>query len=448
MLEFVLATAVLFVAYAVVVAGHFPSGGSDAMAATAAALTFSLTQIIAIGAVGLHRHGQHRSAASVIVRLALGCLLGAGVCYFVFAALTLVDLYREAIPDALVLGAIGLVMVRIVMASGLRVDLLSYRVLVLGTGLDASAVEQALRYPADSGIRLVGFYPVDQSEAQAVSSERVLSDASPLEETVSQLGVHEVIVAVREQRGGLLPLSELLNCRLRGIRVTDLSGFFERMTGQVPVDSLKASWLIYGQGFRQGRSRHFVKRGFDIVAAIALLTLALPIMLVTAVAVLIEGGRPIIFRQERVGFGGRPFTLLKFRSMCADAEQDGVPRWATVRDPRVTRVGQFIRRTRIDELPQLINVLKGEMSFVGPRPERPYFVAQLSEKVPFYGARHTVKPGVTGWAQVHYSYGASVEEAAQKLQFDLYYVKNHTLLLDLVILLRTMRVVLLGEGAR
>jgi len=281
-----------------------------------------------------------------------------------------------------------------------------------------------------------------------VSADRVLSDASPLEATVSRLGVHEVIVAVREQRGGLLPLSELLNCRLRGIRVTDLSAFFERMTGQVPIDSLKASWLIYGEGFRQGRSRHLVKRAFDIFAATALLIVALPVMIATAIAVLIESGRPIIFRQERLGLGGRPFTLLKFRSMGTDAELDGVPRWASMRDPRITKVGEFIRRTRIDELPQLINVLKGEMSFVGPRPERAYFVAQLSEKVPFYGARHTVKPGVTGWAQVHYSYGASVEESAQKLQFDLYYVKNHTLLLDLVILLRTMKVVLLREGAR
>ena len=447
MLEFTLAGVVLFMAYAVVVAGHFPTGLNHAMSTTAAALTFALTQVIAIGAFGLHRHDR-RSAASLVIRLALSSVLGACVCYLAFSALPTLDVYREAIPDALVLGAIGLVGVRILMASGLHEDLLSHRVLVLGTGLDAATVEQAFHFPAESGMRIVGFYPIDRSESHAVSPDRVLSATSPLAATVSRLGVHEIIVAVREQRGGLLPLSELLNCRLRGIRVTDLSGFFERMTGQVPIDSLKASWLIYGEGFRQGRSRHFVKRAFDIFAATALLVVAFPVMLATAIAVLIESGRPIIFRQERAGFAGCPFTLLKFRSMGTDAERDGVPRWASMRDPRVTKVGQFIRRTRIDELPQLINVLKGEMSFVGPRPERPYFVAQLSEKIPFYGARHTVKPGVTGWAQVHYSYGASVEDAAQKLQFDLYYVKNHTLLLDLVILLRTMKVVLLGEGAR
>jgi sugar transferase (PEP-CTERM system associated) len=446
MLEFTLATAVLFVAYAVVVAGYFPTGVNHAVGTIAAALTFALTQVIAIGAFGLHRRGQ--SAASLILRLAFSSILGACACYLIFSILPTLDQYREAIPDALVLGAIGLVAVRMLLASGLHDELLSHRVLVLGTGLDAASVEEAFRFPAESGMRLVGFYPIDQSESRAVSADRILSDVSPLEATVTRLGVHEVIVAVREQRGGLLPLSQLLNCRLRGIRVTDLSGFFERMTGQVPIDSLKASWLIYGEGFRQGRSRHFVKRAFDIFAAMTLLMIALPVMIATAIAILIESGRPIIFRQERVGLGGRAFTLLKFRSMGTDAERDGVPRWASMRDPRITRVGQFIRLCRIDELPQLINVLKGEMSFVGPRPERPYFVAQLSEKIPFYGARHTVKPGVTGWAQVHYSYGASVEAAAQKLQFDLYYVKNHTLLLDLLILLRTLRVVLRGEGAR
>ena len=430
------------------VAGHFPVPSVGAVATTAAALLFALIQIICLSVFGLHRHDRRRPMASLAVKLAASSMAGAGLCYLVFEALPGRDLYREAIPDAVILGAIGLVALRMILASRLHEDLLSHRVLVLGTGLDAEAVEHAFRFSDESGVRLVGFYPVDSSEPTVVSAERVLSEVSPLEETVGRLRVHEVIVAVREQRGGLLPLAQLLNCRLRGVRITDLSGFFERMTGQVPVDSLKASWLIYGAGFRQGRARHIVKRAFDILAAAALLIVALPVMLATAVAVLLESGRPIIFRQERVGLGGRAFTLLKFRSMSPDAEHDGVPRWASMGDSRITRVGQFIRRTRIDELPQLINVLRGEMSFVGPRPERPYFVSQLCEKVPFYSARHTVKPGVTGWAQVHYSYGASVEDAARKLQFDLYYVKNQTLVLDLLILIRTIRVVLLRQGAR
>jgi exopolysaccharide biosynthesis polyprenyl glycosylphosphotransferase len=191
-----------------------------------------------------------------------------------------------------------------------------------------------------------------------------------------------------------------------------------------------------------------VKRAFDVSASALLLFLASPIMLIAAAAIFLESGRPIVFRQERVGLGGRPFMLLKFRSMRTDAEKDGVPRWAASGDPRVTRVGRFIRRTRIDELPQIFNVLKGEMSFVGPRPERPFFVAQLTEQVPFYGARHTVKPGLTGWAQVRYSYGASVEDAVRKLQYDLYYIKNHSVFLDLLILFGTVRVVVMGEGVR
>jgi sugar transferase (PEP-CTERM system associated) len=263
-----------------------------------------------------------------------------------------------------------------------------------------------------------------------------------------KLGVNEVVVATREQRGGTLPLRQLVDCRLQGIRVTCLAGFFERFRGEIPIDSLKAGWLIYSDGFRQGWGRSFGKRAFDLIASGLLLLITAPIMLVTVVAILIESGGPVIYRQERVGLGGKTFWLLKFRSMAADAERDGIPRWASTGDSRVTMVGHFIRLTHIDELPQIFNVLKGNMSFVGPRPERPFFVNQLTEQIPFYCARLSVKPGITGWAQIRFTYGSSVEDSTKKLQYDLYYVKNHTLLLDLVILLETVRVVLTGEGAR
>jgi exopolysaccharide biosynthesis polyprenyl glycosylphosphotransferase len=216
----------------------------------------------------------------------------------------------------------------------------------------------------------------------------------------------------------------------------------------VPVEALKASWLIYGEGFRQGLARRAVKRAFDLVMAAVLLTLAIPVMLVTAAAIFLESGGPVIFRQERVGRGNRPFTLLKFRSMRTDAESDGKARWASEQDDRITAVGRVIRKLRIDELPQLVNVLKGEMSLIGPRPERPCFVAELAREIPFYALRHTVHPGITGWAQVRCEYGASVEDAKRKLQFDLYYVKNHSLVLDLLIAVETVRVVLSGKGAR
>jgi sugar transferase (PEP-CTERM system associated) len=211
---------------------------------------------------------------------------------------------------------------------------------------------------------------------------------------------------------------------------------------------LRASWFIYGDGFRQGLARTVIKRTFDIVVSASLLILALPVMILTAIAIMLESGRPVIYRQERVGQGGQHFNVYKFRSMFADAESDGKPRWAQTNDDRVTRVGRFIRKTRIDELPQLFNVLKGDMSLVGPRPERPFFVRQLEQQLPFYEVRHSVKPGVTGWAQVCYEYGASVDDAGNKLRYDLYYVKNHSLFLDFLILFKTIRVVLTGHGSR
>jgi sugar transferase (PEP-CTERM system associated) len=275
----------------------------------------------------------------------------------------------------------------------------------------------------------------------------VYARGTDLVKLIQRLRVQEVIVAVREQRGGVLPLRELLECRISGVPVTDLAGFYERVRGEVPIESLKASWLIYGQGFAQDGARTVIKRAFDIVVSTALLILTLPVMLLTSVAIFLESGLPIIYRQERVGRGGRPFTCLKFRSMRNDAEKDGVARWAAAGDSRITRVGRIIRKMRIDELPQLINVLRGDMSLVGPRPERPCFVNELKEQIRFYDIRHSVKPGLTGWAQVRYCYGASVEDASRKLEYDLYYVKNHSLFLDFLILVETVRVILFREGA-
>jgi sugar transferase (PEP-CTERM system associated) len=266
--------------------------------------------------------------------------------------------------------------------------------------------------------------------------------------TVRDLKVSEIVIAVRERRGGVLPLRQLLDCKLDGVRVMDLASFYEREKGLLKIDNVRASWLIFGQGFDQGATRDVVKRLFDIVVSLALLMAALPILLVTMIAIVVESGWPVFYRQERVGQGGKPFQIIKLRSMRQDAEKDGKPRWAGANDDRVTRVGRFIRMTRIDELPQLYNVLRGDMSFVGPRPERPYFVGQLIDEIPYYDVRHSVKPGVTGWSQVRYPYGASVEDALAKLQYDLYYVKNHSLFLDLLILAETAQVVLLGKGAR
>jgi sugar transferase (PEP-CTERM system associated) len=233
---------------------------------------------------------------------------------------------------------------------------------------------------------------------------------------------------------------------LRGITVTDAATFFERETYQIRVESLQPSWLVFGGGFDQSFVRTFMKRTFDIIVSVIILLLTMPIMLVTALLIRLEDGGPVIYSQERTGRGNRPFKVHKFRSMGINAEKAGKPIWAQQNDPRVTRVGDFIRKVRIDELPQLWNVFKGEMSFVGPRPERPFFVEQLSNDIPYYNVRHSIKPGITGWAQVRYGYGASVEDAVQKLQYDLYYVKNNSLFLDILVLIDTMKVVLFGSG--
>jgi sugar transferase (PEP-CTERM system associated) len=280
-----------------------------------------------------------------------------------------------------------------------------------------------------------------------VNHDRILDTGETLPELATRLQINEIILAVRERRGGM-PVDELLECKLRGINVLELSTFFERENGHLQLDSMNASWMILAEGFNQGMLRDTVKRLFDLLISSAMLVMTLPLMALTALLIKLESPGPVLYRQERVGQGGHPFTILKFRSMRSDAEHDGKPRWASQNDSRVTLVGRFIRRTRIDELPQIFNVFFGDMSFVGPRPERPYFVQDLTQQIPYYGIRHTVKPGITGWAQVRYPYGATVEDALHKLQYDLYYVKNHSLFLDLTILFQTVQVVLWGKGVR
>jgi sugar transferase (PEP-CTERM system associated) len=265
---------------------------------------------------------------------------------------------------------------------------------------------------------------------------------------VEKHAIDQIVVAVRDRRGDGFPVKQLLECKIKGIEVVELPTFFEREHRQVLLESLNPSWMVLERGFRQGYFGNAVKRLFDLIMSGALLLLTLPIMLVAALCIYLESGGPALFRQDRVGQGGRVFTLYKFRSMRNDAESDGTPQWAEINDDRSTMVGRLIRKWRIDELPQIFNVLKGEMSFVGPRPERAFFVDQLVTQIPFYALRHTAKPGITGWAQVRYAYGASIDDAIEKLQYDLYYVKNHSLFLDIMILIATVEVVIWGKGAR
>lgn len=423
------------------------NGSAGISALVYPALIFAVFMTAMISAFGMYRRDQPRTFAGAAKRILLAFCLGFPLlitgCRWFPLGTTFVD--SLVINNVLALG--GILALRAVFIYALYAGPFAYRILIIGTGAEAAAVDQTLMKSTFPGLTMVGFYSNEGDEV-AVSPQRILPKIVPLVDTVRRHRVNEIIVAVREHRGDAQMLNQLLACKLEGARVIEQSTFFERIGGEVRIDALRASWLIYGDGFRQDPLRGFVKRTFDLTTSIGLLIVTLPVMLLTAVAITLESRGPVLYRQERVGRESKPFEVFKFRSMRTDAESDGVPQWAKSNDSRITGVGHFIRSTRIDELPQIINVLKGDMSFVGPRPERPYFVDQLTAQIPFYSARHCIKPGITGWAQVSYRYGSSVEDALHKLQFDLYYVKNHTVFLDILILLKTVRVVLSGAGVR
>ena len=431
---------------------HLLRGGADVGAAALSppiALAAVLGMLVIMNSIGLYRVDDLNSLQAVLPRLI------AAAAMFVLSVVCL-GLYvtpprNWALDDlsiALLVAMTGSGVVRFAFYRWNRLSTFKTRVLVLGTG---SRVMKLMEYATRNDHHVVvGCIALTSSTNHYVPLPRVLPMApgESLLSIAAKYEVDQIVIAVRDRRGGTLPVQELLKCRLRGINVIELSTFFEREYRQVLLESLNASWMMLGEGFRQGGLRVVAKRLFDLAASTALLILTFPIMVIAAACIFLESGRPLLYRQERVGQGGRIFTIFKLRSMKNDAEKDGKPRWAAANDDRTTRIGRIIRKLRIDELPQIINVLKGEMSFVGPRPERPFFVDTLTAQIPYYALRHSVKPGITGWAQVRYPYGASVDDAIEKLQYDLYYVKNHTLFLDLVILFATVEIVIWGKGAQ
>lgn len=414
----------------------------------AKSLTFAVIMLGLMTASGLYDLEQREGFLALLQRLGLSFGLGLIIMSLVFYLFPVLLVERGAFLLAFGLALIGILASRAFFTGWTRTGMLKTRALVIGTGSRAAHVEALLAKRGQaSNTQVVGYVPMGGSH-HFVDHARILDTGETLPQLAERLQIGELILAVRDRRGGGLPLQELLECKLRGIRITELSSFFERENGHLQLDSMNASWMILAEGFHQGILRDTVKRLFDLVVSTIMLLATLPIMALTALLIKLESPGPVLYRQERVGQGGRPFTILKFRSMCVDAEKDGRPRWARQNDSRVTLTGRFIRRTRIDELPQIFNVFFGDMSFVGPRPERPYFVQDLTQKIPYYGVRHTVKPGITGWAQVRYPYGATDEDAMHKLQYDLYYVKNHSLFLDLMILFQTAQVVVWGKGVR
>ena len=418
------------------------------------ALPMAGTQVVSFAAClfainsasGLYESAPRGSAGRAVARALAVLLIALPLAYIIFGLLPESLTNRQSVQMSMMAGVSALVLRRAYLSHSAAVSGRT-RILIFGAGTAAQVVGETLR-ANDPNALIVGYVPGPNERQPAVPLHQILALNGTLPDLARRLNVDEIVVALTERRSGSMPLRQLLDCKVSGIKVYDLNTHFEKTLGQIRVDFLSASWLIFGDGFNQGTWRTAVKRVFDIVSASLLCLLASPVMLLAAIAIKLESRGPVLYRQERVSLNGRPFSIAKFRSMRADAEMDGKPQWAAANDNRVTRVGQFIRRVRIDELPQLFNVLCGDMSLVGPRPERPFFVEQLTQDIPFYALRHSVKPGVTGWAQVRYHYGSTVEDSLEKLQYDLYYVKNHTLFLDLMVLLETVGVVLTGKGAR
>lgn len=425
----------------------------DASMMYRSSVAFALVVLFSMSALGMYQGGARDGIKGTLLRLTPSFVLGFALMHALVALRP--ELYfgraafgRGAIALVFVMAAAGIALTRFVVYRSARSSLLEARLIFVGSGaLARECMELARARSGFHRFRVVGCVPVPGEEA-CVTNALTLEPGETLLALARRHGVTELVVSVANRRNGAYPVRQLLDCALGGVKVIDSATFFEREASQIRVDSLQPSYLIFGGGFDQGFLRAGSKRIFDLVASLVIFFVSWPVMLLAAVCILLEDGGPVFYTQERVGKDNKLFKVLKFRSMRKDAESAGLPTWAAEDDPRITRVGRVIRKLRIDELPQILNVLKGEMSFVGPRPERAYFVEQLVAEVPYYEIRHRIKPGITGLAQVRYQYGASVDDAIEKLQYDLYYVKNNSLFLDLLILLDTVQVVLSGKGSR
>ena len=405
--------------------------------------------LLSMTALGLYEIHLRAGWLGRLSRQGAAFLLGGVALTVLYYVVPQAYLGRGVLGIALVFGYLLVALWRMVFLGLVDADLFKRRVVVLGAGERAAEVIREMRRKTDQrGFKILGYVPVG-GDPVSIPANLLLNPDKSFCEWATRLGVDEIVVGPDDRRG-TLAVDGLLECKRRGMAVTELSEFFEREAGKIKMDLTNPSWLVFSEGFNISPTRRLIKRTFDVSVALLVLVLSWPFMMLTALAILLESGRgaPILYYQERVGENGKPFQVIKFRSMSTDAEGDGVARWASKNDQRVTRVGRFIRKVRLDELPQLWNVLRGDMSIIGPRPERPQFVDDFNTRIRYYWLRHCVKPGLTGWAQLRYAYGSSVEDAEEKLKFDLFYVKNHNLVFDLTILVQTVEVVLFGRGAR
>ena len=414
------------------------------------ALVYAIVMQLSLLAFGVYQRQTGRFINLLVLRIASGLLLGLiplGVSYYFVPTFFL---GRGVLIIAVVISFVFISLVRLFIRKVVKEHSMWTRILVLGAGKRAAYIHNAINTGEIKGLNIVAYVLMPGDKAD-IRGDSITLD-QPLIQYVEEHDIDEIVIAVDDRRSKDFPAKELIDCKMSGINVLDLVTFFERRAGKIRLDMLNPSWLYLSDGFHigSGMFRRIGKRILDVFVVLILLPVALPVMLLVGLAIIIEsaGSGSIFYSQTRVKQDGEPFKIYKFRSMVSDAEKDGVARWASKNDSRITRVGQILRKGRLDELPQLFNVLKGDMSFIGPRPERPEFVKQLADKIPYYEERHRVKPGLTGWAQICYAYGDTEEDSIEKLQYDLYYVKNYSVLLDILILLQTAEVVLLGKGAQ
>ncbi|PSF04875.1 sugar transferase [Marinobacter fuscus] len=415
------------------------------------AVVFAGFNLLMMVALGVHQSRLEDGMSGMMLRTIMALIISIPLCGFTYLVASDWFWYlgtSAMLTTSSVLGFFLMGIARFIFIGSLGSDAFKRKVLVLGAGRRARQLHEDLKTPLNrKGFNLVGFVPLPEEQVE-IDERHLLNIPTTLQNYIRKHPVNEIVVAVDDRRKGL-PMEELLECKMEGVRIVDGANFYERESRKVALEMVTRGWLVFSDGFAVSSVYGVGKRSLDVLAATLLLLAGLPLMLVTAIAIKVEDGlnASIFYSQERVGLNGSVFKVYKFRSMRIDAEKNGAV-WACKNDSRVTRVGEFIRKVRIDELPQIYNVLNGTMAFVGPRPERPVFVEQLSAKIPFYSERHRVKPGLTGWAQLCFAYADNEEDTREKLRYDLYYIKNQSLLLDLLIIIQTVEVVLFKKGSR
>ncbi|NOT11514.1 MAG: TIGR03013 family PEP-CTERM/XrtA system glycosyltransferase [Methylococcaceae bacterium] len=415
---------------------------------TVASFVFASALSLSCSGLGLYRRSLSWDDYSLLARVSVSFSLAIFTVISIYYLLPDILIARSVLIYAVIFAFLGIMVTRFLFYRVANLEHLKRRVLVIGSGEKAQKLTSINNSFIHKGFTLVGFIAFSDEHNQVVDKSQLIDSHDSIASVSEVLNIDEIVIALDDKRKGM-PVNDLLDCKMSGLTILDLMAFYEREQGLISLDNVYPSWLVFSDGFAQSGLRVIEKRLFDIVASLTLLLIAWPIMLFTIMAILLEDGfhKPLFYRQTRVGEDGKNFNVMKFRSMRVDAEKNGV-QWAEKKDYRITKVGRYIRKFRIDELPQIFNVLKGEMSFVGPRPERPEFVEGFEKRIPYYRERHRVKPGITGWAQLCYPYGANEYDTIQKLQYDLYYVKNYSLFLDFSIMFNTVEVILWGKGAR